>query len=119
MTIPHPIPYQGSKRNLASEILQYIPQDIAYLIEPFAGSAALSLAAAYHHKAHHFILNDMNSPLMSLWSQIIYHPEQLAERYHQLWTAQLGRERQFYDHIRHRFNVMQPSLFFILISTLC
>jgi site-specific DNA-adenine methylase len=27
MGIPHPIPYQGSKRNLSSTILTYLPTD--------------------------------------------------------------------------------------------
>ena len=42
---PHPIPYQGSKRRLAAAILAHAPS-CARLIEPFAGSAAISLAAA-------------------------------------------------------------------------
>jgi len=32
--IPHPIQYQGSKRNLASFILRYAPKGIERLIEP-------------------------------------------------------------------------------------
>jgi len=38
MKIPHPIPYQGSKRNLASQILRFFPDEINRLVEPFAGS---------------------------------------------------------------------------------
>ena len=48
MRVPHPIPYQGSKRNLAPAILGYFPGGVATLIEPFAGSAALTLATAHH-----------------------------------------------------------------------
>ena len=46
MRIPHPIPYQGSKRGIAEAILAYFPQHVTRLIEPFAGSAAVTLAAA-------------------------------------------------------------------------
>ena len=70
MSVPHPIPYQGSKRSLAKQILQYIPDNTTRLIEPFAGSAAISLAVAYHGKAPDFILNDINAPLMTLWQMI-------------------------------------------------
>lgn len=35
--IPHPIQYQGSKRNLAPMILRYFPENVETLIEPFAG----------------------------------------------------------------------------------
>jgi len=51
MKVPHPIPYQGSKRNLAKYILPFFPQDVGTLFEPFAGSAAISIAAASHGKA--------------------------------------------------------------------
>jgi len=36
MKLPHPIPYQGSKRNLAAQILAFFPQGIDTLIEPFS-----------------------------------------------------------------------------------
>jgi DNA adenine methylase len=45
--LPQPIPYQGSKRNIATQILRYAPRSIERIIEPFAGSAAVSVAAAY------------------------------------------------------------------------
>ncbi len=35
--VPHPIPYQGSKRNLAPAILGYLPERVGTQIEPFAG----------------------------------------------------------------------------------
>ena len=62
MNVPHPIPYQGSKRHIALEILRYFPPDAQRLIEPFAGSAAVSLAAAYYRRAQSFTLNDINAP---------------------------------------------------------
>src|SRR5699024_337348 len=34
--VPHPIPYQGSKRALASTILAFFPDHVRTLIEPFA-----------------------------------------------------------------------------------
>jgi len=37
MPIPHPIPYQGSKRQLAEKIASFIPSNIGRFIEPFAG----------------------------------------------------------------------------------
>jgi DNA adenine methylase len=70
MKIPHPIPYQGSKRHIAKYILPFFPHGIHTLIEPFAGSAAISIAAACHGKASRFHLNDINRPLMTLWQEI-------------------------------------------------
>lgn len=69
--VPHPIPYQGSKRNLASAILRYFPATVETLHEPFAGSAAISLAAAAKGKANWFHINDLNKPLIDLWQEIV------------------------------------------------
>jgi hypothetical protein len=46
MTVPQPFQYQGSKRALAPLILQYLPISTTRLVEPFCGSAALSIATA-------------------------------------------------------------------------
>jgi DNA adenine methylase len=119
MSIPHPIPYQGSKRNLASTILRYFPDDTQRLIEPFAGSAAVSIAAAYTGKATQFLLNDLNKPLVDLWESIINKPESLAQLYEHLWLAQLGRERRFYDLVRQRFNRTHHPYYFLYLLARC
>jgi hypothetical protein len=46
MIVPQPFQYQGSKRALAPLILQYLPVNTTRLVEPFCGSAALSIATA-------------------------------------------------------------------------
>ncbi len=88
MKIPHPIPYQGSKRHLASQILAHFPQHIDTLIEPFAGSGAITLAAAARGSARRFHLNDLNAPLMELWRSIVEEPLMLARQYEIVWRAQ-------------------------------
>ncbi len=117
MTIPYPFPYQGSKRNLAKTILQYLPTDTNRLIEPFAGAGAVSLAAAYENRATSFVLNDINQPLMRLWHQIVYFPDQIASQYEELWEAQLGNEKDFYVEIRSAFNkIHEPDYFLYLLA---
>ena len=44
--LPHPIPYQGSKRNLARAIGARVPNGVETWYEPFAGSAAMTIRAA-------------------------------------------------------------------------
>ena len=63
MKVPQPFPYQGSKRNLAPAILGYFPEGVTTLIEPFAGSAAITLHAATQDLAERFVINDLNEPL--------------------------------------------------------
>jgi len=51
MLVPHPIPYQGSKRILASAILSFFPPYVERLVERFAGSGGLAIATANHKRA--------------------------------------------------------------------
>src|SRR5438128_11197739 len=104
MKVPQPFPYQGSKRNLASAILGYFPEGVGTLIEPFAGSAAITLAGAAANLAEHFIINDFNRPLAELWRAIINSPDRLARRYESLWRAQHSNRPRFYDEMRDEFN---------------
>jgi DNA adenine methylase len=117
MRVPHPIPYQGSKRNLASTILNYFPEHVDTLIEPFAGSAAMTLAAAARNAASNYFISDLNKPLVELWRAIIQSPEKLAKQYEQLWNAQHGDRRQYYDEVRADFNrAGKPDHFLYLLA---
>lgn len=114
--VPQPIPYQGSKRQIASEILSRFPEGAARLVEPFCGSAAVSLAAAQRQVLPSFWLNDANAPLMRLWREIIVRPQALAEQYESLWREQEGHEREFFDEVRDLFNqTHQPHYFLYLL----
>ncbi|MCL6097565.1 MAG: DNA adenine methylase [Bacteroidetes bacterium] len=104
MKVPHPIPYQGSKRNLAKYILPFFPLDVDMLIEPFSGSAAITIAAAQSGKASLFHINDINEPLVSLFHEIVNDPQKISNNYEKLWKEQLGCEREYYDQVRDLFN---------------
>ena len=117
--IPHPIPYQGSKRALAPTIIAHFPRHADRLIEPFAGSAAVTLSAAYHGKVKRFLLNDINQPLINLWDDMIHMPEATADAYEGLWQAQQGQERKFYDLVRAKFNHTQRPDFFLYLLARC
>lgn len=117
MTVPHPIPYQGSKRNLADDILRYFPVTVETLHEPFAGSAAISLAAASQKKAKRFHINDLNKPLIDLWQAIVNTPEKLAKEYETLWHEQLDDPKSYYRKKRDEFNLTgRPDCFLYLLA---
>ena len=117
MKLPHPIPYQGSKRGLADKIVRYFPVEFNRLIEPFAGSAAISIASAFYFKAHQFILNDINKPLIALWDTIINNPKQIINQYHDIWHGQHGNEENYYYEIRNKFNeTRQPEYLLFLLA---
>lgn len=117
--LPQPIPYQGSKRQIASEIISYFPERIGRLVEPFAGSAAISIAVAARHRAQAFWLNDAHAPLIDLWRQIIDSPNELATAYEELWHGQFGREREFFDEVRARFNKSHEPADFLYLLARC
>jgi DNA adenine methylase len=119
MRVPHPIPYQGSKRNLAHAIVACFPEQIEQVIEPFAGSAAVTLAAAYGRMGQRFVLNDANVPLMQLWREIIEQPHDLARRYACLWHEQQGQERAYYQHIRAAFNQTHAAHYLLFLLARC
>ena len=102
--IPHPIPYQGSKRQLAARILECFPDRVDTLLEPFCGSAAISLAAAQRAPGLGCWLNDSLLPLAALWRQIVAAPEHVADGYAELWRAQADDPRGYYDQVREAFN---------------
>lgn len=117
--MPHPIPYQGSKRVLASKILDFFPNNVETLIEPFAGSAAISLAAAMTGKAKRFHINDLNKPLIDLWKKIVYCPQEIISEYEFLWKKQKYDPEDFYKIIREKFNQTKKPNYFLYLLARC
>jgi DNA adenine methylase len=117
--VPHPFPYQGSKRQLASKVVGCIPARTRRLVEPFAGSAAISIASAYLRRSERFWINDLHTPLFALWRSIISQPDVLADRYARLWHEQRGQEREFYDAVRDRFNARHEAHCFLYLLARC
>lgn len=113
-----PMPYQGSKRKIASQILNFFPENqFNRLVEPFAGSAAISLACAASGKFDAYWLNDGYVPLADLWKQILEAPDELVEGYTQLWNAQAADPKLFYNQTRLEFNKdSDPTKFLYLLA---
>lgn len=106
-TTPHIVQYQGSKRNLAPQILRYIPQKFNRLIEPFAGMAAITIAVSSQNRADRYLLNDLNKPLVNVLEESITNPQRLIDNYTKVWCEQLtfegGSVEHFYK-VREDFN---------------
>ncbi len=104
LDVPHPFPYQGSKRRIAKYILPHFPRGVDRLIEPFCGSAAVTLAPASGWRARRYWINDSNQPLMGLWSEILDNPRQLADDYREMWNTQLFDPKTYFYRVREGFN---------------
>lgn len=103
--VPHPIPYQGSKRKLAAEILRFVEERrFRRLYEPFAGSAAITIAGARIGLADEYIIADSLAPLIGIWSAILESPTEFASTYERLWRAQIEGDEDYYECVRREFN---------------
>ncbi len=115
--LPHPIQYQGSKRNLASSVLKYLPDRVERIVEPFTGTAAISIAAAAKGIAQNFWLNDLNKPLIELLELIIEAPDEIAIAYTEIWNQQHHDSVNHYFTVRDVFNqTHDPKLFLYLLA---
>ena len=102
--IPHLIPYQGSKRKLAERILDEINFPIDTFYEPFAGSAAITLAAIADRAANKYVISDKLEALAGIWQMVAKSPTLLADQYETFWNEQTGQEKDYFNKIRDRFN---------------
>ncbi|MFU8848243.1 MAG: DNA adenine methylase, partial [Opitutales bacterium] len=58
------------------------------LIEPFAGSGAISLASAARGISKEYWLNDFNAPLSDLLRLIVNKPEEVSDFYRSIWRSE-------------------------------
>lgn len=109
---PHIVQYQGSKRILASQILQYMPRKFSRLLEPFAGMAAITIAVSKEQRARHYYINDINKPVICLLQEAIDNPGELVKKYTTVWKEQFhyhdGHIKHFY-HVRNCFNAGEQT----------
>lgn len=118
--LAHPIPYQGSKRNLAAMILAVVDgRRFRRFYEPFAGSAAMAIAASHAKIAQSYILGDSLKPLIGIWNQILTTPHALANAYEKIWEGQLDQDEEYYYRIRDEFNRSQDPAKLLYLLARC
>jgi len=125
-TVPQAFPYQGSKRALVGQILSLFPDAGApLLIEPFAGSAAVSVAARHYGLAQEVQLSDVNGPLIELWRAIIDEPLPLLDAYVSMWREQQdgpdphAAAKSYYMTKRREFNETKDHALLLYLLARC
>jgi len=83
---------------------QYLPKDIQTFYEPFCGSGAMTIYAAYHRLADRFVLGDTLEPIVSLLREIVENPDVTANRYRELWNGQKEGDLEYFNRVRERYN---------------
>ncbi len=117
--IPALLPYQGSKRRLADQLLAVVPAAPRRVVEPFAGSAAVSLALAGRFRATQIRISDAWPPIALLWNAVLDDRATLIARYHEIWTAGLADPRGHYDQVREQFNLAPSAAALLYLLTRC
>ena len=116
---PHPIPYQGSKRQLAPLILSFVPTGrFETLIEPFVGSGAVALATAQKDCCAN------TSSSVTSWSRSVgfggrsstsLKPSRVRST--NLWHGQFPDPIAFFNRVREEFsNDRTPSKLLFLLA---
>lgn len=110
ISLPHPIPYQGSKRLLAGLICSNFPSKVRTLYEPFAGSAAITVYAASHSLAEHYVIGDISVPLANLLNLMINSPLSVVNGYRERWVRGVEQGIDYYYEVRRDFNHRQDPV---------
>lgn len=111
-SVPHLVQYQGSKRSLAATIAQYYPNKFNRFIEPFSGTAAMSIYTAFYELGQKFILNDVNNQVIDLLDKCINEPEKLSANYEKIWNGQFEEGENSVDYYykkRKEFNKLREQ----------
>ncbi len=114
-----PIPYQGSKRQLAPRICKLFPSAVETLYEPFSGSAAVTLYAASHNLARRFVIGDVLPELVQLWRLIIEHPDITAARYRLVWNEQFTADGGHFNIVRAKYNTERDPILLLYLVARC
>lgn len=119
MNVPHPLPYQGSKRKLAPLIGEFIERNVSTWYEPFAGSIAMTIWAVNHNVAKHYVIGDSLIPICYLWKAIINSPESVSGRYAEIWRGQKPGDHNYFNQVRERYNSNQDPVDLLYLICRC
>jgi len=116
--IPHPFPYQGSKRKIASQIIERCElSSIDCVVESFAGTAAITLALLQNGIVENAVINDKNEHIYLLWKEIHDNPSQLCDLYEYHWNEQLSDPKGYFLDMRKKLNNdFTPEVFLYILA---
>lgn len=114
MTKPF-LKWAGGKYKLVDFIASHFPQNRQRLVEPFAGSAALSLALEFDA----YLINDLNQDLINLYATIKNEKKNFIDFAKSYFLTENNQESRFYelrDTFNHSTNPVERSALFIYLN---
>jgi DNA adenine methylase len=113
------IKWSGSKRKIAYNIKDLIPQDIGTYYDPFVGGGSILYVMDTKKK----IASDINRPLIDLWKIIRDNPEYLIEKYTIYWKKLNDKDNpnnyNFFYQKRNDFNIHRKPEDLLFLSRVC
>lgn len=95
--------WAGGKSKLVPFIQSYMPvQHSGRLIEPFVGSAAVSMATDFDE----YLLNDVNPDLISLYQVLKQQKSEFVDFAKAIFNSENNQEEKFYE-LREKFNSLE------------
>lgn len=89
------------------------------LVEPFAGSGAISLACAARGRSKAYWLNDLNQPLCELLGLIVNQPEETADFYESIWRDDDSEHIDQFYRVREQFNETRDGRLLLYLLARC
>lgn len=89
------------------------------MFEPFAGSAAMTIYAAYHGLARRFIVGDSLKAIVDLWVLIVGSPLETERRYRAIWQGQSTSGADYFNEVRARYNQARDPVDLLYLVCRC
>lgn len=129
-TVSTLIKYTGNKRLLAPEILSYYPKSINTHIEPFCGTASITLSLiANNWDIKYYLISDINTKVIDLYKLCRSNPNLLKDYYKKLWQGynkEFKIEQDLYDYrkdffyrLRDLYNKTNNPVIFLFLTRTC
>lgn len=116
------IKWSGSKRSQSELIVKEFPNKISTYYEPFCGgcSVLMELMLDESIEVDKYVCSDLNSDLISLWNEIKNNPNEVIERYTNMWNEMninddRNFKREYFYMVRERFNTYKSPFDFMFI----
>ena len=118
------IKWSGSKRKMAKEIVDCMPDMIEVYYEPFCGGCSvLRYLLESGKKVKRYICSDINEDLINLWEKIKENPDFLYKSYKLYWqelnkNEDLERKKEYFYKMRDKLNKEHlPEDFLFIMRT--
>lgn len=107
--------WAGGKSKLVPFIAQNLPKNGQRLVEPFVGSASVSIQLDFDE----YLLNDTNQDLINLYQTLVNEKQEFIDYAQSFFNDINNQESQFYqlrEQFNHSTNIVEKSALFVYLN---